>query len=84
MSKSERKKRQRKRQAERRKEQLKSSPTQSWKQCSEYHFQKIIAGKMVNWWPSTCKCMIDNQVYRVFDENDMLAIINLPPDTQSN
>lgn len=60
-----------------RKARLEDADKKGWKQCNEYHFQKVMYGKLINWWPSTSKCMIDNQVYRVFDISDIKAIIGI-------
>jgi hypothetical protein len=72
---TERNRRKRKKKQVKRLTLLQEANKAGWKQCNEYHYQKTISGKLVNWWPSTSKCMIDNQVYRVFEEADMTAII---------
>lgn len=70
-------KRQHAKRKEKRHERLANAHLEGWKKCNEFHYQKIIVGKLVDWWPSTNKCMIDNQVYRVFGESDMLPIIGV-------
>ena len=73
---TERNRRKRANQKRNRHERLELADKEAWRKCSEYHFQKAIKGKLVNWWPSRMKCMIENQVYRVFDEHDMVSIID--------
>lgn len=78
--KSARKKRQKKRQSARKVERLvetaKSGDLDTWKKCSIYHYQKTINGVLVNWWPSSMKCMFDGAVHApVSNEKDILKLI---------
>jgi len=60
-----------------RRNRLLTAETAGWKKCTEWHYQKTINGKLVNWWPTSFKCMIENQIYRVLDVSDIHAIANI-------
>lgn len=47
-----------------------------WRQHTPYHFRKCFGDVWVDWWPSTRKCMIKNEVYRYIDGNDIQNIVD--------
>lgn len=72
---AEKKKRKRENYRRNRSNRLLSANTDGWTKCSDYHFQKTVGGKLINWWPSSRKCQIDNVIYRVETPEEIESLI---------
>lgn len=48
---------------------------EGWRKCSDFHYQKVIMGKTVNWWPTRRKCGIHNKTFTVYDENEIISLV---------
>lgn len=46
-----------------------------WTKRDEYHYQRSVAGRLIDWWPSTGKYQVDGKVGKLASPDEMATVL---------